>query len=275
MNVGHKCMIQTNCKKCGAELFLREGYCVCNNCGEIYALVEEEEIEEVSVEEEIEAIIEEEPAVSEVEESVISETQEEIEETEEKIEEEPEEVEPEEIEETTEEEKVCPPVAETVKKKKSKAPAVIWILVLIVAMVFAGYFVASHLVINTNTDTEVFEKEEYAKETLPEEEPEEIPEEVLPEEVEELKEELKEEAKEEPKPVPAKKPVQDKKPAVMEPPVVSETPAIAYRIRKSANDSDTQIGAFADIERAKSFAAAHAGDGYKVYDLNGNLIYQP
>lgn len=260
-------MIESNCKKCGAELFLREGYCVCNNCGEIYALPKEEEIEEILTEEE--NIIEE-PVASEIEETVKSETDE-IEEVEE-IEEETQEAEDIEESEETEEKEVFAPVVEAVEKKKSKASAIIWAIVAIIGVAFAGYFAVSHLVIDTtNKDAEVFEKDEYAvEETLPEEEPEEIKEEVVSEEEEEPKEKIKEE-----KDIPAKKPVQNKKPVAKQPPVVKETPAIAYRIRKSADDSDTQIGAFSDVERAKSFASAHAADGYKVFDMSGNLVYQP
>lgn len=46
-----------------------------------------------------------------------------------------------------------------------------------------------------------------------------------------------------------------------------------YRVRKSANDSKTQIGAYSVLDNAKKQADAHAG--YSVYDMNGKLVYSP
>lgn len=46
-----------------------------------------------------------------------------------------------------------------------------------------------------------------------------------------------------------------------------------YRVRKSANDSATQIGAYAVLANAKKQADAHAG--YKVFDMSGKLVYDP
>ena len=50
---------------------------------------------------------------------------------------------------------------------------------------------------------------------------------------------------------------------------------ILYRVRKSPNDSSSQLGAFTVFENAKSLADANKDDGYKVYDQSGNLIYTP
>lgn len=55
----------------------------------------------------------------------------------------------------------------------------------------------------------------------------------------------------------------------------STSTAIQYRVRKSANDSQTQLSAFASLENAKKDANAHKDEGYKVYDMSGNLVYTP
>lgn len=44
-----------------------------------------------------------------------------------------------------------------------------------------------------------------------------------------------------------------------------------YRVRKSANDAKTQIGAFTSLSNAKALANMHSG--YKVYDTNGKLVH--
>lgn len=46
-----------------------------------------------------------------------------------------------------------------------------------------------------------------------------------------------------------------------------------YRVRKSAQDSKTQIGAFSVLENAKKMADQNYG--YKVYDSDGKLVYTP
>ena len=46
-----------------------------------------------------------------------------------------------------------------------------------------------------------------------------------------------------------------------------------YRVRKSAGDAKTQIGAFSILENAKKMADQNPG--YKVYDSDGKLIYTP
>lgn len=55
----------------------------------------------------------------------------------------------------------------------------------------------------------------------------------------------------------------------------STNTAISYRVRKSADDSKSQIGAFASLENAKKEANAHKDEGYKVYDMSGKLVYTP
>ncbi len=51
--------------------------------------------------------------------------------------------------------------------------------------------------------------------------------------------------------------------------------SISYRVRKSGDDSKSQIGAFASLENAKKEANAHKDEGYKVYDMSGKLVYTP
>lgn len=50
---------------------------------------------------------------------------------------------------------------------------------------------------------------------------------------------------------------------------------IKYRVRKSVNDSTTQKGAFSDLNNAKNTADKFKNEGYKVYDMNGNVVYTP
>lgn len=47
----------------------------------------------------------------------------------------------------------------------------------------------------------------------------------------------------------------------------------SYRVRKSATDSATQLGAYSSLDNAKKAADGNAG--YKVYDMSGNLVYDP
>ncbi len=56
---------------------------------------------------------------------------------------------------------------------------------------------------------------------------------------------------------------------------VSTSNGIRYRVRKSAYDSASQIGAFQDLQNAIAHANSYKSQGYEVYDLNGNLIYAP
>lgn len=48
---------------------------------------------------------------------------------------------------------------------------------------------------------------------------------------------------------------------------------ILYKVRKSANDSKSQLGAFVTLENAK--ALADKNSGYSVFDSSGKLIYSP
>ncbi len=58
--------------------------------------------------------------------------------------------------------------------------------------------------------------------------------------------------------------------------VQESTPTtISYRVRKSADDSKSQIGAFSSLENAKKEAETHKNEGYKVYDMSGKLVYTP
>lgn len=51
-------------------------------------------------------------------------------------------------------------------------------------------------------------------------------------------------------------------------PAAENTPL--YRVRKEANDSESQIGAFVKLENALSLAKVN---GYNVYDRDGNTVY--
>lgn len=48
-----------------------------------------------------------------------------------------------------------------------------------------------------------------------------------------------------------------------------------YRVRKTWKDSKSQIGAFQDVNGAKDLADLHAKEGYKVFDDNGKVVYEP
>jgi len=50
---------------------------------------------------------------------------------------------------------------------------------------------------------------------------------------------------------------------------------IFYRVRKSADDASSQLGAFDNLDKAKALADEHKDEGYKVYDNKGKLIYSP
>ena len=56
-------------------------------------------------------------------------------------------------------------------------------------------------------------------------------------------------------------------------PEKAKTTKVEYKVRKSANDSKTQIGAFSSLNNAKSLAKRTPG--YKVFDDKGKLIYTP
>ena len=46
-----------------------------------------------------------------------------------------------------------------------------------------------------------------------------------------------------------------------------------YRVRKTATDAKTQIGAFTVLDNAKKLADKNSG--YKVFDMSGNVVYTP
>ena len=48
---------------------------------------------------------------------------------------------------------------------------------------------------------------------------------------------------------------------------------VLYRVRKSANDASSQIGAYRVLENAK--AEADKNEGYKVFNQDGKLVYDP
>ena len=50
---------------------------------------------------------------------------------------------------------------------------------------------------------------------------------------------------------------------------------VFYRVRKSANDAQSQIGAFVELQNAINQANQYKAQGYEVYDNNGKLIYVP
>ena len=48
-----------------------------------------------------------------------------------------------------------------------------------------------------------------------------------------------------------------------------------YRVRTSWNDAKSQIGAFHELSGAKELAESRVDDGYKVFDEKGNVVYSP
>lgn len=53
----------------------------------------------------------------------------------------------------------------------------------------------------------------------------------------------------------------------------TDTKKQIYRVRKTATDAKTQIGAFTVLDNAKKLADKNIG--YKVYDVSGNVVYTP
>ena len=53
----------------------------------------------------------------------------------------------------------------------------------------------------------------------------------------------------------------------------TDTKKQIYRVRKTATDAKTQIGAFAILDNAKK--TADKNSGYKVFDTNGSCVYTP
>ncbi len=282
-------MIQTNCSKCGADLILHEGYGVCSSCGEIIGFdIEEEPVDEIAEEttqEAVEEIIEEsayETAAEAIEE-IKDEAAKEcglFEELPEETKESPEDTENAEEEKISEDDKVADEQIEqtTLKKddapKKSKVSVIILLIAaLCILAVLAGIFIPKIVLnagkINPVKTAPVSDIVDDVKEYP------QVPE--ISEEVPELTEETQETEKtEEAKPKEELSPTPPvKTPKKSQQAVITDTPSISYRIRKEAGDSSTQIGAFSDLERAKAFAQNHAADGYKVYDMSGNIVYEP
>ena len=48
-----------------------------------------------------------------------------------------------------------------------------------------------------------------------------------------------------------------------------------YRVRTSYDDAQSQIGAFKVLDNAKQLADSNKAKGYKVFDENGNIVYEP
>ena len=53
----------------------------------------------------------------------------------------------------------------------------------------------------------------------------------------------------------------------------TDTKKQIYRVRKTATDAKTQIGAFTVLDNAKK--TADKNSGYKVFDMSGNVVYTP
>lgn len=58
-------------------------------------------------------------------------------------------------------------------------------------------------------------------------------------------------------------------------PVKPGTTSTIYRVRKTWADAKTQIGAFSALDNAKAVADKNKAQGYKVFDANGNTVYDP
>ena len=52
-------------------------------------------------------------------------------------------------------------------------------------------------------------------------------------------------------------------------------PAVLYRVRKTWEDGATQAGAYKELVNARAAADEKKSDGYKVFDENGNTVYDP
>lgn len=58
-------------------------------------------------------------------------------------------------------------------------------------------------------------------------------------------------------------------------PTPPPTTSTLYRVRKSANDAQTQIGAYTVKQTAIDLANKRASEGYKVFDSNSKLVHDP
>lgn len=249
-------MIQKNCSKCGTELNMHEGYGVCSKCGEIVGFDIEEVLEETTTEE-----LKVEEAVEEIKEDAKETVEDEISSEDDIFEE---------IGEEKTEQDIPEMLEFTGAPKRSKAPIVILVVAVLCIFAVLGGFLISKMTSDVvgndieQTNPVIDENKEAPEEKITEEEPEVV--------IEEKPTEIEEQKKKTEKPVPA--PVEEK-PIKKEEAIITPIPSISYRIRKTADDSSTQIGAFSDLERAKAFAKSHATDGYKVYDMYGNIVFEP
>ena len=76
-----------------------------------------------------------------------------------------------------------------------------------------------------------------------------------------------------PKPEPEPKPTPKPDPKPTPKPEPTPAPEQMYRVRKAWDDPRSQIGAFRNLDGAKSLADQNPG--YKVFDSSGNIVYEP
>ena len=65
---------------------------------------------------------------------------------------------------------------------------------------------------------------------------------------------------------------------IKEEPEQPEEPVIKeqlYRVRITWEDSKTQLGAYKQLQNAIDMCNEHASEGYKVFDIDGNIVYEP
>ena len=58
-------------------------------------------------------------------------------------------------------------------------------------------------------------------------------------------------------------------------PEVKTNTEVLYRVRRSSTDAKTQKGAYKNLDAAKKLADQCATEGYKVYNSEGKLVYEP
>ena len=93
---------------------------------------------------------------------------------------------------------------------------------------------------------------------------------------------VEDEPTQDPEPTKTPEPTKKPEPVKTEPPKDTPEPTptaqpsgAKYRVRRSADDVKEQKGAFAELENAKRLADELKADGYKVYDMDGKLVYAP
>ena len=171
------------------------------------------------------------------------------------------------------------------EKRKGNPAVVIAVAIIIAAAMFIAFFGAYLLVLRPfNNEDEVEITTDYESagkvnpETLIEEESEKNETDIKevnkrPSEMLEPEEEAELVPEREPEPLleSEEEPEQEETAPVVEQPAAEAM----YRVRKSANDAQSQLGAFADLKKAKICAIGNASDGYEVYDMNGKLVFDP